>query len=231
MSSYADNWASTPWQAPEPLEAVQHLRSLLCTTEDDTRSQNVPSKVCTVVGSILENIEEKINTHCKYKHLIHVGHQFDSSSGRDLVRIWKCTEVQHYTDCSYDPHSCPEGVYYDWQKIDVVNIWIKKVWKTTTSWQMITRNETEQQLLLSQDPDIPSSKITDIGSMMEQAISSSASESQEVNNKVQEIMSTVRESFPRQVEDLERTRSRSPRGEASQLTVENTLQTPYLPSV
>ena len=157
MSSYADSWASTPWQAPEPLEAVQHLRSLLCTTEGDTTSdQNVPSKVCTVVGRILENIEEKIKTHCKYKHLIHVEHQVDASSGRDLVRIWKCTEVQHYTDFGYDPHSCPEGVYYDWQKIDVVNIWIKKVWKTTTSWQMITRNETEQQLLLSQDTDIPS---------------------------------------------------------------------------
>ena len=225
MSSYADNWASAPWQAPEPLEAVQHLRSLLCTTEGDTPDPNAPSRVCTVVGSILENIEEKIKTHCKYKHLIHVEHQVDASSGRDLVRIWKCTEVQHYTDFSYDPHSCPEGVYYDWQKIDVVNIWIKKVWKTTTSWQMITRNETEQQLLLSQDTD------TYIGTMMEQAISSSASESQEVNNKVQEIMSTVRESFPRQVEDLERTRSRSPRGEASQPNVNNTLQAPFLPSV
>ena len=176
MSSYADNWASTPWQAPEPLEAVQHLRSLLCTTEGDTSDQNVPSKVCTVVGGILDNIEEKIKTHCKYKHLIHVEHQVDASSGRDLVRIWKCTEVQHYTDFGYDPHSCPEGAYYDWQKIDV----------------------------------------------------RSASESQEVNNKVQEIMSTVRETFPRHVEDLERTRSRSPRGEASQ---PNTLQAPFFPSV
>ena len=29
MSGYAENWASTPWKAPEPLEAVQHVRSLL----------------------------------------------------------------------------------------------------------------------------------------------------------------------------------------------------------
>ena len=231
MSHYADNWASTPWQAPEPLEAVQHLRSLLCTTESDTGDQNIPSKVCTVVGGILENIEEKIKSHCKYKHLTHVEHQFDATSGRDLVRIWKCTDVQGCTDYSYDSHSCPEGVYYDWQKIDVVNIWIKKVWKTTTSWQMITRNDTEQQLLLSQDTDVPPSRITDIGTMMEQAISSSASESQEVNNKVQEIMSTVRETFPRHVDDLERTRSRPRRGEASQPNIENTLQAPFLPSV
>ena len=108
-SSYADNWASAPWQAPEPLEAVQHLRSLLCTIENDTGDQNVPRKVCSVVGGILDNIEEKIKTHCKYKHLIHVEHQVDASSGRDLVRIWKCVEVQHYTDFGYDPHSCPEG--------------------------------------------------------------------------------------------------------------------------
>ena len=86
MSSYADNWASTPWQAPEPLEAVQHLRSLLCTPEDDAGDQNVPRKVCSVVGDILENIEEKIKTHCKYKHLIHVEHQVDASSGRGLAR-------------------------------------------------------------------------------------------------------------------------------------------------
>ena len=94
---------------------------------------------------------------------------------------------------------------------------------------MITRNETEQQLLLSHDTDPPSSRITDIGTMMEQAISSSASESQEVNNKVQEIMSTVRETFPCNAEDFERTRSRSPRGEASQPTMENTLQAPFVP--
>ena len=196
MSSYAENWATTPWQAPEPLEAVQHLRSLLCAPEEESADQNIPQKVCSVVSGILDNIEEKIKAHCKYKHLIHVEHQVDASSGRDLVRIWKCVDVKHYTDFGYDPYSCPEGVYYDWQKI-VVNIWIKKVWKTTTSWQMITRNDAEQQLLLSHDPDPPSSRITDIGTMMEEAISSSASETQEVNNKVQDIMSTVRETFTR----------------------------------
>ncbi len=92
-----------------------------------------------------------------------------------------------------------------------------------------TRNDTEQQLLLSRDTDPPSSRITDIGTMMEQAISSSASETQEVNNKVQEIMSTVPETFPRNAEDFERTRSRSPRGEASQPSMENTLQAPFVP--
>ena len=202
MSNYAENWATTPRQAPEPLEAVQHLRSLLCAPEKKSGDQNIPQKVCSVVSGILDNIEEKIKAHCKYKHLIHVEHQVDASSGRDLVRIWKCVDVKHYTDFGYDPYSCPEGVYYDWEKIDVVNLWVKKVWKTTTSWQMITRNDTEQQLLLSHDPDPPSSRITDIGTMMEEAISSSASETQEVNNKVQEIMSTVRETFPRNAKNL-----------------------------
>ena len=132
---------------------------------------------------------------------------------------------------SYDSGSCPEGVYYDWQKIEVVNIWIKKVWKTTTSWQMITRNDTEKQLLLSQDTEIPEVGISDIGSLMEHAISSSASESQEVNNKVQEIMSTVRDTFPRNVDSLERTRSRSPRGGTAQHHDDTTLQTPILPGL
>ncbi len=62
MSGYAENWASTPW-APEPLEAVQHLRSLLCATSEEQRDQNVPRK-------ILDSIEEKIKAHCKYKHLV-----------------------------------------------------------------------------------------------------------------------------------------------------------------
>ncbi len=150
--------------------------------DEEQGDQNVPQKVCSVVSGILDNIEEKIKTHCKYKHLIHVEHQLDATTGRDLVRIWKCVDVDHYPDFGYDQCSCPEGVYYDWQKIDVVNIWIKKTWKTTTSWQMITRNETEQQLLLSQDPDPPSSRVTDIGTMMEEAIVSSASETQEVKS-------------------------------------------------
>ena len=229
MSDCADNWASTPWKAPEPLEAVQHLRSLLCALNEEQGDQNVPQKVCSVVSGILDNIEEKIKTHCKYKHLIHVEHQLDATTGRDLVRIWKCVDVDHYTDFGYDPYSCPEGVYYDWQKIDVVNIWIKKTWRTTTSWQMLTKNETEQHLLLSQDTDPPLSRVTDIGTMMEEAIGSSASETHEVNSKAQEIMSTVRDTFPRNARDFDRTRSRSPRGEASQPSTQTTLQAPFVP--
>ena len=95
---------------------------------------------------------------------------------------------------------------------------------------MITRNDEEQQLLLSQDTEIPEAKISDIGSLMEQAIESSASESQEVN-KVQEIMSTVRETFPRNLDGLERARSRSPRGETAQASADTTLQAPILPAL
>ena len=100
-----------------------------------------------------------------------------------------------------------------------------------TSWQMITKNETEQNLLLSQETatDPPLSRATDIPTMMEEAIESSASETQEVNTKVQEIMSTVRDTFPRDPRDFDRTRSRSPRGEASQASTQNTLQAPFAP--
>ena len=230
MSNYAESWTSTPWQQPDALHAVQHLQTLLCTAENETRDPTVPQRVCSVVGDILGNIEEKIKSHCKHKHLTHVEHRVDTTTGRDLVRIWKCTDVEGCTSYSYDTGTCPEGVYYDWQKIDVVNIWIKKVWKTITSWQMITRNDTEKQLLISQDTDIPEAGISDIGTLMEQAISSSASESQEVNNKVQEIMSTVRDTFPRNVDNWERARSRSPRGSTAQPCDETTLQTPILPA-
>ena len=231
MSGYAENWASTPWIAPEPLEAVQHLRSRLCAPGEEQGDHIVPQKVCSVVSGILDNIEEKIKTHCKYKHLIHVEHPRDATTGRDLVSIWKCVDIDHYTDFGYDPYSRPEGEYYDWQKIDAVNIWIKKTWRTTTSWQMIAKNETEQQLLLSQETatDPPLSRVTDIPTMMEDAIESSASETQEVNIKVQEIMSTVRDTFPRNASDFDRTRSRSPRGEASQPSTQNTLQAPFVP--
>ena len=93
MSRYAENWATTPWQAPEPSEAVQHFRSLLCKPEEESGDQNIPRKVCSVVGGILDNIEEKIKTHCKYKHLIHVEHQVDASSGRDLAWTSNTTRI------------------------------------------------------------------------------------------------------------------------------------------
>ena len=92
MSNYADSWTSTPWQQPDALHAVQHLQTLLCTAGNDTRDPTVPQRVCTVVGDILGNIEEKIKSHCKHKHLTHVEHRVDTTTGRDLVRIWKCTE-------------------------------------------------------------------------------------------------------------------------------------------
>ena len=113
----------------------------------------------------------------------------------------------------------------------MVNIWIKKTWRTATSWQMITKNETEQNLLLSQEPasDPPLSRATDIPTMMEEAIESSALVTQEVNTKVQGIMGTVHDTFPRDPRDFDRTRSRSPRGEASQASAQNTLQAPFAP--
>ena len=69
MSNYAESWTSTPWQQPDALHAVQHLQTLLCTAENDTRDPTVPQRVCSVVGDILSNIEEKIKSHCKHKHL------------------------------------------------------------------------------------------------------------------------------------------------------------------
>ncbi len=95
---------------------------------------------------------------------------------------------------------------------------------------MITKNETEQNLLLSQETasDPPLSGATDIPTMMEdQATESCALETQEVNIKVQEIMSAVRDTFPRDPRDCDRTRSRSPCGEASQASAQNTLQAPF----
>ena len=91
MSSYADNWTSTPWQTPDPLAAVQHLQSLLCTAESDSPDQSVPQKVCTVVGDILANIEEKIKSHCRHKHLTHVEHRIDAATGNAQM----CKAVQN----------------------------------------------------------------------------------------------------------------------------------------
>ncbi len=93
------------------------------------------------------------------------------------------------------------------------------------------KNEAEQNLLLAQETasEPPLSRTTDIPTMMEEAIASSASETEEINIKVQEIMTTVRDTFPRDPRDFNRTRSRSPRGEASQASAHNTLQTPFAP--
>lgn len=231
MSNYTENWATTPWQAPEPLEAVQHLRSLLCPQDQESREQtNVPQKVCSMVGDILESIEEKIKAQCRYKHLVHVEHQRDYGTGRDLVRIWKCVAVDHYTTYGYDNNTCYEGEYYDWQKIDVVNIWIRKTWKTTTSWQLVTKSEEECQLLRARDAEednTPPQVPTDMETILQDAIASSASESQEAEDKVREIMSTVRDTFVKDVADFSRPRSRSPRGASS--SAANTLQSPFVP--
>ena len=132
---YSETWASAPWAEPEPLQAVQHLSSLLNSATDTETDKNVPDKLRSVVGSIFDGIAEKIKSHCKIKHLVHVEYQTDMNTGRDLVHVWRCVAIDHYTDFSHEPHDCTEGEYYDWQKIEVVNIWIKKTWRTST-WNM-----------------------------------------------------------------------------------------------
>ena len=58
--------ASTPWAAPEPLEAVQHLRSRLNTPTEQQTDKNVPEKGSVMwLQCIFDGIEEKIKAHCK----------------------------------------------------------------------------------------------------------------------------------------------------------------------
>ena len=67
----------------------------------------------------------------------------DWNTDREFVRVWRCVDVHGYTDLTYEQGGCPEGEYYDWQKIEVVNIWMWKTCCTTTSWQMITKTDEE----------------------------------------------------------------------------------------
>ena len=134
---YSETWASAPWAEPEPLQAVQHLSSLLNSatgTETDKHVTYLTNFVQLLSASSMA-LRKRIKSHCKIKHLVHVEYQKDMNTGRDLVRVWRCVAIDHYTDFSHEPHDCPEGEYYDWQKIEVVNIWIKKTWRTST-WNM-----------------------------------------------------------------------------------------------
>ena len=107
---YSETWASAPWAEPQPLEAVQHLRSLLNSATGTETDKHVPNKLRSVVGSIFDGIEEKIKSHCKIKHLVHVEYQKDMNTGRDLVRVWRWVAIDHYTDFSHEPHDCPDGL-------------------------------------------------------------------------------------------------------------------------
>ena len=160
------------------------------------------------------------------------------SSGKTLAantekkkNVWRCTDVHGYTELNYEHGSCPEGEYYDWPKFDVVNRWIRKTWKTATSWQLITKTDEEPQLLLDNDPEVQQAccrDTYDVLTLVKEAIESRASENQEVLSKTQEVMAKGKGAFPR-VLHPERAGSRSPRGETSMSTDSGTLQHPIIP--
>ena len=73
------------------------------------------------------------------------------------VRLWKCATVQPRLDRVYNSTTpTQEGEYYEWHKMAVVNMYIRKTWRAERSWQMLTLNQEEEDLLKARDaPSTP----------------------------------------------------------------------------
>ena len=126
---------------------------------------------------------------------------------REYVRIWKCVDVQPYQrkDYSNAPATQP-GEYYEWQKMKNVDIHIRRTWRAQNEWQMLTKNQEEQQLLTANDPPKQPINMT---SIVQNAIESSSSD--EKQSSVGRIVALSKTTLMQTFHNI-RPRSRSPRG-------------------
>ena len=138
---------------------------------------------------------------------VYAEYRLHYGDSREYVRIWKCIDVQPYQKRDYGnaPPTQP-GEYYEWQKMKNVDIHIRRTWRAQNEWQMLTKNQDEQQLLTANDP--PKQPII-VTSIVQNAIESSSSD--EKQSSVGRIVALSKTTLMQTFNNI-RPRSRSPRG-------------------
>ena len=178
MASYEHKeWQATPpWNQETPLQSLNNLRGLLHNPPNALQSE-LPDSFPYVQGlmeEVIEGIMEEAQVMSRTLGAVYAEYRLHYGDSREYVRIWKCVDVQPYQrkDYSNAPATQP-GEYYEWQKMKNVDIHIRRTWRAQNEWQMLTKNQEEQQLLTANDPPKQPINVT---SIVQNAIESSSSD-------------------------------------------------------
>ena len=154
MASYENKeWQATPpWNLQEtPLQSLNNLRGLLHNPPNALQSELLDSfpYVQGLMEEVIEGIMEEAQVMSRTLGAVYAEYRLRYGDSREYVRIWKCVDVQPYQrkDYSNAPATQP-GEYYEWQKMKNVDIHIRRTWRAQNEWQMLTKNQEEQQLIV-----------------------------------------------------------------------------------
>lgn len=212
MASYDHQmeWqAAPPWNQETPLQSLNSLRGLLHNPPDALQGE-LPDSFPYIQGlmeGVIEGIMEEAQVMSRTLGAVYAEYRLHYGDSREYVRIWKCIDVQPYQrrDYGHAPPTQP-GEYYEWQKMKNVDIHIRRTWRAQNEWQMLTKNQEEQQLLTANDPPKQPINVT---SIVQNAIESSSSD--EKQSSVGRIVALSKTTLMQAFNNI-RPRSRSPRG-------------------
>lgn len=206
--SFAESEQST-WALAQPAR---------CTTKRTTRQG--------LMERVLQGIMEEAQVMSRTLGAVYAEYRLHYGDSREYVRIWKCIDVQPYQKKDYGnaPPTQP-GEYYEWQKMQSVDIHIRRTWRAQNDWQMLTKNHEEQQLLTANDPPKQPINVT---SIVQNAIESSSSD--EKQSSVGRIVALSKTTLMQTFNDI-RPRSRSPRGTLHATSSMDPTSTSALPIV
>ena len=207
---YQMEWqASPPWNQESPLQSLNSLRGLLHNPPDALQGE-LPDSFPYVQGlmeEVIEGIMEEAQVMSRTLGAVYAEYRLHYGDSSEYVRVWKCIDVQPYQRRDYGnaPPTQP-GEYYEWQKMKNVDIHIRRTWRAQNEWQMLTKNQEEQQLLTANDPPKQPINVT---SIVQNAIESSSSD--EKQSSVGRIVALSKTTLMQAFNNI-RPRSRSPRG-------------------
>ena len=210
--SIHESWRPTRTRSgklPHHGTSLNNLRGLLHNPPNALQSE-LPDSFPYVQGlmeEVIEGIMEEAQVMSRTLGAVYAEYRLHYGDSREYVRIWKCVDVQPYQrkDYSNAPATQP-GEYYEWQKMKNVDIHIRRAWRAQNEWQMLTKNQEEQQLLTANDPPKQPINVT---SIVQNAIESSSSD--EKQSSVGRIVALSKTTLMQTFNNI-RPRSRSPRG-------------------
>ena len=76
----------------------------------------------------------------------HHGHPFHH---RDWVRVWVCIDIDIFVTHSFDPNATvdtddyEEQIYYDWTRLSISGVYIRRTWRAPKKWRPVTNTGEE----------------------------------------------------------------------------------------
>ena len=210
--------ANAPWDTPDPLTCVRQLQSLVGLGFNVGHES--AGDLQTLIQSAMSGIRKEVDLHADFMGTEHVEHKTDHQLQRKMVRFWKCSAVTlHENQTFYVGDTEPESdhVYYQWNKMkNLPGWWVKKIWHSYDGWLLVAKKE-EFSLLVFDPPRQLDQRV-----LVEETISSEGSMESQRQTLVANMSKRALQTFLHLPEDAlsSRPRSRSPRGDRSNMAAE-----------